>query len=142
MQIHEVKPTNKPKKRKRIGRGGKRGTFSGRGVKGQKARAGGTPRPALRDIIKKYPKKRGYRFKPVKSKPKVVNLVKLEKHFKSGEKVTPKSLLEKGLIRRTKGKIPEVKILGKGKISKKLTIKGCEMSDSAKKALSKVKPKK
>lgn len=40
MQLHELKPKHKAKKKKRVGRGGKRGTFSGRGVKGQKARAG------------------------------------------------------------------------------------------------------
>lgn len=135
MQLHQLKPKRKPKKKKRIGRGGKRGTYSGRGIKGQKARAGGKPRPAMRDIIKRIPKKRGYRFKSIKEKPQIINLKNLEKHFKSGEKVTPETLLEKGLIDRVKGKIPEIKILGKGKLTKKLTIEGCEISKSVKKIL-------
>ena len=135
MQLHELKPTHKSKKKKRIGRGGKRGTYSGRGVKGQKSRAGRGPRPALRDIIKKIPKKRGYRFKSIKKKPQVVNLKDLEKHFTASEKVTPKTLLEKGLIGKVKGKMPKVKILGQGKLSKKLTVERCLISKSVEKIL-------
>lgn len=135
MQLHELKPKHKSKRKKRIGRGGKRGTYCGRGIKGQKARAGGKLRPEMRDIIKKIPKKRGYRFKSIKEKPKIVNLVDLEKHFESGEKVTPTTLLEKGLIGKVKGKVPKVKILGQGKLTKKLTIENCEMSESVKKIL-------
>lgn len=63
MQLHQIKPSHKSKSEKRIGRGGKRGTYSGRGIKGQKARAGAKKRPALRDFVKKIPKKRGYRFR-------------------------------------------------------------------------------
>ena len=135
MQLHELKPKHKSKRKKRIGRGGKRGTYSGRGVKGQKSRAGRGPRPALRDIVKKIPKKRGYRFKSIKKKPQIVNLKDLQKHFKSGEKITPETLLEKGLISKIKGRMPEVKILGQGKLTKKLTIEGCKMSKSVEKAL-------
>jgi large subunit ribosomal protein L15 len=142
MQLHELKPTHKSKKKKRIGRGGKRGTYSGRGVKGQKSRAGRGPRPALRDIIKKIPKKRGYRFKSIKKKPQVVNLKDLEKHFTAGEKVTPKTLLEKGLIGKVKGKMPKVKILGQGKLTKKVAIEGCLMSKSVEKAIEIKKVKK
>ncbi len=133
MQLHQLKPIHKPKKKKRIGRGGKRGTYSGRGMKGQNARSGRGPRPELRDIIKKIPKKRGYRFKSLKKKPQIVNLKDIDKNYKSGEKITPKSLLEKKLISKIKGKMPEVKILGKGKLTKKLTIEGCKMSKSVKK---------
>jgi large subunit ribosomal protein L15 len=61
MQLHEIKGL-KNKEKKRVGRGGKRGTYCGRGIKGQKARAGAKIRPALRDFIKKIPKLRGYRF--------------------------------------------------------------------------------
>ena len=59
MQLHELRPKTKNKPRKRIGRGGKRGTISGRGTKGQNARAGRKKRPELRDIIKRIPKLRG-----------------------------------------------------------------------------------
>lgn len=135
MQLHDLKPTHKLKAKKRIGRGGKRGTYSGRGNKGQKARAGRGPRPALRDIIKKVPKKRGYRFKSIQVKPQVVNLKDLEKHFQSGEKVTPETLLEKGLVGKVKEKTPVVKILGKGKLTKKLEVEGCLMSKSVEKVL-------
>jgi len=60
MQLHQLKPKNKSKKVKRIGRGGKRGTYSGKGIKGQRCRAGAKIRPEIRDMIKKIPKKRGY----------------------------------------------------------------------------------
>lgn len=134
MQLHELKPKYRPKKKKRVGRGGKRGTYSGRGVKGQKARAGAKIRPEIRDFIKRIPKQRGYKFK-AKPKPKIVNLKDLERHFKQGEIVSPETLLKRGLIDKVKGRIPEVKILGDGKISKKLEIKGCKISKSAEKVL-------
>lgn len=70
MQIHELKPTHKKKEAKKIGRGGKRGTYSGKGMKGQKSRAGRRLEPVVRSLIKKYPKLRGYRFK---SKLKIKN---------------------------------------------------------------------
>jgi large subunit ribosomal protein L15 len=137
MQLHEIKPRHKSKKTKRIGRGGKRGTYSGRGIKGQKARAGHKIRPEIRDFIKKIPKKRGYRFKSIKEKPQIVNLEDLEKNFGANEKVTPETLLEKELIRRIKGKTPEIKILGKGKLTKNIMIEGCKLSKSAEKILKK-----
>jgi len=59
MQLHELKPIHKLKKRKRVGRGGKKGTYSGRGIKGQKSRAGRKLKPAIRELIKRYPKIRG-----------------------------------------------------------------------------------
>jgi large subunit ribosomal protein L15 len=63
MQLHEIKPIYKIKKKKRIGRGGKRGTYSGKGIKGQKSRAGTRFEPIIRGLIKRYPKLRGYKFK-------------------------------------------------------------------------------
>ncbi len=63
MQIHQIRPIHKKKDRKRVGRGGKRGTYSGRGMKGQKSRAGAKFEPIIRSLIKRYPKLRGYRFK-------------------------------------------------------------------------------
>lgn len=61
MNLHQVVPSHRNPSKKRIGRGGKRGTFSGRGVKGQKARAGRKVRPATRDLIQQIPKLRGSR---------------------------------------------------------------------------------
>jgi len=137
MQLHKVRPIHKKKKRKRVGRGGKRGTYSGRGIKGQKARSGRRLKPAIREFIKKYPKLRGYKFKPVGEKPVVINVGVLEKKFKAGSIVSPQTLLNKGLIRKMKGKVPKVKILGKGKITKALIIKGCEFSKSAREKIEK-----
>jgi len=146
MQIHQLKPIHKNQKRKRIGRGGKRGTYSGRGIKGQKSRAGRKLQPVIRELIKKYPKLRGYRFKSRDKDTATINIGVLEKKFESSGVITPKILLEKKLIRRIKGKIPKVKILGKGEVKKKLTIEGCEVSKNAgekiKKAGGKVKEQK
>ncbi|KPJ54922.1 50S ribosomal protein L15 [Parcubacteria bacterium DG_72] len=139
MQIHQIKSKNKRKKRKRIGRGGKRGAYSGKGLKGQKSRAGRTSHPIIRESIKKYPKLKGYRFNPVSAKKTVVNVSILDRFFDNGSVVSPKTLLEKRLIRRIKGRAPKVKILGKGELSKKLIIKNCEMSESAKRKIANVK---
>ena len=139
MQLHQLKPIHKFKKPKRIGRGGKKGTYSGHGVKGQKSRAGKKLKPIIDEIIKKYPKLRGYRQKlKIKNKKlKIMNLDILEKKFNAGEKVTPEILLEKKIIRKIKGKMPQVKILGKGEITKTLTVDGCQLSKSAKKKIEK-----
>ncbi len=66
MQIHDLKRNHKNKKDRIVGRGGKHAKTSGRGGKGQTARAGNKRRPELRDIIKKLPKNRGYQFKSVR----------------------------------------------------------------------------
>lgn len=132
MQLHKLKPISKKKRTKRVGRGGKRGTYSGRGIKGQKARSGRRLKPIIRELIKRYPKRRGYKFKGWKIKPVIVNISLLEERFKTAQVVSPKSLLEKKIIHRIKGKVPKVKILGKGEITKKLTIEGCDISKNAK----------
>ena len=137
MELHELRPKYKRKKRKRVGRGGKRGTYAGRGIKGQKARAGRRLKPVIQELIKRYPKLRGYKFKKVELKPAIVNIETLEKKFKTGEIVNPKTLLEKRLIRRIKGRIPLVKILAKGKLTKKLIIDGCQVSKSAREKIKK-----
>ena len=72
MQLHEIKPIHKVKKPKRVGRGGKRGTYSGRGQKGQKSRAGHKMKPVVRELVKRYPKLRGYKFKARAKKQKYV----------------------------------------------------------------------
>ncbi len=131
MQLHELRPVHKRKKPKRVGRGGKRGTYCGRGVKGQKSRAGRKLKPIVREILKKYPKLRGYRFSAKKDYA-VVNLDVLEKKFEEGEKVTPAVLVAKRIIRRVSGKIPKVKILGRGELTKKLIFEGVEFSKGAK----------
>ena len=137
MQLHDIKPNHKPKKRKRIGRGGKKGRYSVAGIKGQKSRAGRKMQPIIRELIKRYPKLRGYRQKTREKLKIQVNLSVLEKKFKSGEKINPKSLIDRKTICKIKGKIPEIKILGKGKITKKLTIEGCRVSKGAREKIEK-----
>ena len=68
MQIHNLKRVHKNKKDRIVGRGGKHAKTSGRGGKGQTARAGNKRRPELRDIIKKLPKNRGYRFNSIRKR--------------------------------------------------------------------------
>ena len=137
MQLQEIKPIHKRKKQKRIGRGGKRGTYSGRGIKGQRTRAGRKMAPPIRELIKKYPKLRGYRFKSRKEKPAIINIKDLEKVFKKGDLISPQVLIEKRLIRKIKGRVPEIKILGQGNLTKKLTIKGCQSSEKAREKIKK-----
>lgn len=138
MQFHQLSPIHKAKKRKRVGRGGKRGAYSGRGMKGQKSRAGRKMAPIVRELIKRYPKLRGYRAtkKGIKTIA-VVNIEVLEKKFKESDVVTPKILYDLGVIRNINGRVPEVKILGKGKITKSLTIKNCILSKTAEEAIKK-----
>ncbi len=137
MQIHNIKKNKSNKTSIRVGRGGKRGKTSGKGHKGQKARAGNSGRPEIRDMIKKLPKLRGYRFNPFKANPTPVNLGSLEVSFEKGEDVNPKTLIAKGLVNRKSGKVPVVKILGTGEITKKLNISGCKVSDTAKEKIEK-----
>ena len=142
MQLHQLRPIYKLKKKKRIARGGKRGGYSGRGIKGQKSRAGAKIRPAIRDLMMKFPKKRGrakHVFKSLFEKPAILNLEDIEKNFKDGEVVSPKTLFEKRLIRRQKGVLPEVKILGEGEISKKLAFQNILLSKSARAKIEKAK---
>lgn len=121
MQLHQLKPNHK-KARKRVGRGGKRGTYAGRGVKGQKARAGRKPRPTFgggdTTFAKRLPKQRGS-VGPVKVKrgskkpiyrqqPETIDIKKIQEKFKTGEVVSPKTLRAKGLSVKRAG----IKILG------------------------------
>lgn len=136
MQLHTLKRTHKNYKPAPVGRGGKRGKTSGRGTKGQKARAGHKIRPEWRDIIKKLPKRRGESasgsLKSLQSRVAVLNIGVLDKIFAEGAKITPKLLFEKGLIRKSSGIIPRVKILGGGEVKKKLVLTGLSVSVSAK----------
>jgi len=136
MQIHDIKPKTKNKKSKRVGRGGARGTYSGKGIKGQKSRAGRKMRPEMRDIIKKIPKKRGYKFSSIHEKPVIINVDGLS-DFPEGSVVSPKILFQKKLIQQRNGKIPVVKILGNGDIKKKLVFSGFVFSKEAREKIKK-----
>ena len=142
MHIHQMKPVHSLKDKRRIGRGGKRGTYSGKGQKGQKSRAGAKIRSELREAILKIPKKRGIKFKnsPKKIKPAivVVSLQVLERTFKNGDAVNLKILLSRGLIKAASGRVPAVKILaGSGSFSKKIYLSTLEVSQRAKELIEK-----
>ncbi|TSC83321.1 MAG: large subunit ribosomal protein L15 [Parcubacteria group bacterium Gr01-1014_19] len=120
MNLSQLKP-NTPRKysKPRVGRGGKRGTMSGKGQKGQKSRSGRRMRPAERDLIQRLPKLRGTKNKPLEAALPVLNLKDLERVAQSGV------VSEKILGRK-------VKILGDGEIKKPVTIEGLPVSKSAK----------
>lgn len=138
-----IRTTKRAYRRVGRGQGSSRGKQSGRGGKGQTARAGHKIRPELRDIIKKLPKRRGYgknRARTVNAEQKralIVPLEALEALFENGAEVTPAILVEKGLLKARGAHLPMVKILGTGSITKKLTIKGCGVSSTAKAAIEK-----
>jgi large subunit ribosomal protein L15 len=135
MQLHQIKRRTKNKKRAAVGRGGRRGKTSGRGTKGQKARAGHKLRPELRDIIKRLPKIRGRgknSFKSITEKPFVINIDRLVKIFEKGEAISPESLTAKGIVRMVNSRSPRIKILGDGEATKALTIVNCQVSLPAK----------
>jgi large subunit ribosomal protein L15 len=147
MQTNTLKAATKRITSPRVGRGGKRGKTSGRGTKGQKARAGRKMRPEMRDLIKKLPKRRGHgqnRSRTVR--PQVIytqviytpiNLASLEAAFSTGDRVSPLTLREKKLVGSRGGYILPVKILGTGTLSKKLEVVDCFASASARAAIEK-----
>ncbi len=140
MQFHTLKRVHKNKRSVQVGRGGKRGKTSGRGGKGQTARAGHKIYPQIRDMIKRIPKLRGRgksSFKSFVAAAVPVNLDLLEKNFEDGASVTSQTLFEKGLVAREEGRLPRIKILGRGALSKKLLLTGLATSASAKAAVEK-----
>ena len=128
MQLHQLQPIHGLKTKKRIARGGKRGTYSGRGQKGQKSRAGAKIRPAERDLIIRIPKRRGFKNRPLGSKPVVLKLENLEKEFENNQIINKKILQEKGFI---KALGQRVKILDGGELKKAFEIEGLEISKKA-----------
>jgi len=123
MQINTLQLKTKKKKRKIIGRGGKTGTYSGKGMKGQKARSGAHVDPTFEGgrstLIDHMKKKRG--FKALDKKKTTVALEKIEKIFKDGDVINKESLIKSKLIDR-KGAKDGIKILGNQDIKKKFTI--------------------
>jgi large subunit ribosomal protein L15 len=134
MQLHSIKPkSGAVKNRKRLGRGNASGsgTFCGRGCKGQGQRKSGNVRPGFEGgqtpLIMRLPKLRGFK-NPNRVPFQVVNLTDLERVFKDGDEVTVLSLLENKLVNR---KLLPVKLLGRGELTKKLTVKVHQLSRSA-----------
>ncbi|MCL4426835.1 uL15 family ribosomal protein [Patescibacteria group bacterium] len=130
MQIHNVQPKTKQKSRVRVGRGGKRGTYSGKGMKGQTARAGARVRPAVRDLIKQIHKLRGYEARSRRTAI-TLSLRILEEAFAANETVSPRTVREKGLVANTVDRKTPLKILNTGELHKALIISGIAVSRTA-----------
>ena len=141
VQLHTLTKSPARKTKRRIGRGGKRGKTSGHGHKGQKQHGRHGIRPALRDMLKKLPKRRGYgknRARTVNSARIThtpVNLSQLESVFSDGDTVSPATLVAQGVVSTRSGRVPAVKILGRGKLTKRVTVEKCATSASARAAI-------
>ena len=134
MKQNELSPAPGSKKaRKRVGRGdgSGHGTYSGRGQKGQKSRAGGKMRPGFEGgqlpLIKRLPKKRGF-YNLFRTEYDVINLSELNL-FEPGSEITLESLREAGLIRSTQ---KPVKVLAGGELNRQLIVKVHKFSAAAK----------
>lgn len=126
------------KKRKRVGRGNAagQGTYCGRGLKGQNARAGvsNLKRLGMKQVLLRTPKKRG--FKSLKPKNQVINLADINNYFKDGDAINSSILRAKGLIANTK---IGVKLLGRGELKlKKLQFSNIKISLSAREQIEKM----
>jgi len=132
LNLSNLKPAQARKDRKRIGRGlgSGKGRYSGRGLKGQKSRSGSHKmRPGFEGgqnpLYMRLGKQRGPYSKdampmgPHRTSTQPVNVAALEERFDAGAEVTLEALVEKGLIRNTR---TDVKLLGQGDLSKKLSI--------------------
>ncbi|MCL2627763.1 MAG: 50S ribosomal protein L15 [Oscillospiraceae bacterium] len=136
MQIHELSPakgSTSVAKRKGRGHGTGNGKTAGRGHKGQRSRSGGGVRRGFEGgqmpLARRVPK-RG--FNNIFAKPlTIVNIAALNK-FKAGEVVSEKELFEAGVLTKCEH---GVKILGCGKLTKKLTVKASAFSELAKKKI-------
>ncbi len=132
ISLHTLQPKEGAQKTKRRnGRGlGRKGTTGGRGQKGQTSRSGvgGLQRLGMRKLILATPKLRGFRSMHADKQAAVVNIRDLGRAYISGEKVSPVTLLNKGLITSKKY---GAKILGAGELTIAVTVKGCEVSKSA-----------
>ena len=140
LNLSNLKPAQARKDRKRVGRGlgSGKGRYSGRGLKGQKARSGSHKmRPGFEGgqnpIYMRLGKLRGgsadaLPVGPHRTSTAPVNVATLEERFDAGAEVTPESLVEKGVLKHTK---TDVKILGNGELKKKLSVTAHAVSASA-----------
>jgi large subunit ribosomal protein L15 len=142
LSLSTLKPAEARRERKRVGRGmgSGKGRYSGRGIKGQKARSGSHKmRPGFEGgqnpLYMRLGKQRGPYSKdampvgPHRTFTQPVNLRDLEARFDDGADVTLEALIEKGVIKNTK---IDVKILGSGELTKKLTVTAHRFSATAK----------
>jgi large subunit ribosomal protein L15 len=140
LNLSSLKPAQARKDRKRVGRGlsSGKGRYSGRGIKGQKSRAGSHKMRAgfeggQMPIYMRLGKQRGSTSKdampigPFRTSTAPVNVGSLDR-FDDGAEVTPESLVERGLLKNTK---TDVKLLGNGELKKKLTVRVHAISATA-----------
>jgi len=141
LSLSTLAPAQKRQDRKRVGRGlgSGKGRYSGRGLKGQKSRAGSHKMRAgfeggQMPTYMRLPKQRGNTSKdampvgPFRTFTQGVNVRDLEARFDGGAEVTPEALKELGLIRSLRR---DVKILGHGDLTKKLTVSAHRFSATA-----------
>jgi len=136
MKVHDLKPaagSRRPPKRVARGIGGKGGKTAGRGTKGQNSRSGSGVKPGFEGgqtpLHRRTPKAKGFK-NPFRVEYHVVNLDTLE-GFDAGSEVNPASLRARGLV----AKRGLVKVLGRGELSKSLTVKAHAFSGSARQAI-------
>jgi len=140
MSIKSIKPPKGAIKKKRIiGRGDSagKGSTCGRGDKGQKSRSGGGVHPGFEGgqmPLYRRVARRGFSNYPFKKTFIPINLAELDTKYNNGETVNLQTLKDKNLI---KNKDVNIKILGNGEISKKLTVEGLKISKSAKESIEK-----
>lgn len=133
--LHSATGSTHP--RKRVGRGNAsgHGTYSTRGLKGQKSRSGvsGLTKLGMKKMLLSTPKLRG--FRSLNAKNQAVNLSAIDKHFADGATITPATLAKVGLV---KSSAAPVKILGASALTKKnLVFKHVKVSATAKEAIEK-----
>lgn len=134
MQAHEIRPTHKRKRAKRVGRGqgSGKGTYSGRGLKGQKARSGGGVRPGFEGgqnpQMKGLPMLRGFKNR-FRVEHQVVNLAALSRLPEEVTEVTPQLLARHRLVRSAS---KPVKVLAYGELDRALQVQAHKFSESAK----------
>ena len=135
MQNHTLSSAgSKTRKRKRIGRGDAsgNGSYSGKGMKGQKSRSGGGVRPGFEGgqlpLIKRLPSLRGF-TNIFKTQYHAVNLDTILKMYPNGGDVSPGTLVETGVLKDQK--LP-LKVLGRGEINVNLKVSAHKFTKSAK----------
>ncbi|MBI5220741.1 MAG: uL15 family ribosomal protein [Candidatus Liptonbacteria bacterium] len=143
MLIHELESNSANKTARRVGRGGKRGTTCGRGTKGQKSRSGRKLRPAVRDLILRIPKHRGFRNKRKSVPARTVSLVAIASAIRrqggGGVEIDRSALAAYGLLPPNyRG---PVKVIGNGHPPTGLKLKGLAVSQEVRRRITAAKGK-
>lgn len=137
IDLQTLRPSQTRRRYKRLGRGNSsgKGTTAGRGTKGQRARTGGRnklTRRGLQHLIVRTPKVRGFLSR--RPKLQTITLDQLQQYFANEAIVSPEILAARGLISSIR---PGLKVIGRGPLAKKLTIKAHKFSAGAAAAISK-----